>query len=123
MGFHLLAWAVVVVLAGLWSLLCWVGHAVLTWDGWAKGLDWATAVPELTLPPWLEEMLGLQWVNWARELLISWGPSVHGAMSSLPDLSGWAGGLVWITWGIGTALLLLLGAAASVVIALVRRKR
>jgi|GEM_PF-552693 len=121
MGLHLLVWALVGLLAAGWSLLCWAAHAVIAWDGWRRGLDWAEQVPKIDLPPWLADWLGLQWVEWLREQLVEWGPELQAWLSGLPDLSGWASLLVWSVWGLGLFFLMLGGAGVSGLIALVRR--
>lgn len=117
---HGIWWLCVALLAGLWSLLAWAAHAVLGWDGWARGEDWAKQVPAIELPDWLMDMLGLQWVQWLRELLLEWGPELQAWVAGLP-LGDWASLLLWVTWGLGLLGLLLLGLAGSGVIALVRR--
>lgn len=117
---HGIWWLLVVLLAGLWSLLAWGVRAVLTWDGWAQGGDWTQQVPAIELPPWLMELLGLQWIDWLRQVLIEWGPELQAWLASL-SLDGWMSLLLGLTWGFGLFLLLLLGLAGSGLIALVRR--
>jgi hypothetical protein len=121
MGFHALAWFFVVVLGGMWSLFCWAAHAVLTWNGWSRGLDWAKHVPEIDLPAWLVKVLGLDWVEWLQAMLADWGPELQRWLSGLPDLSGWMSTAVWLIWFIGVFLLALAGLVASALIALARR--
>lgn len=125
MAWHGVAWAVVLVLGLLWSLFCWATHAVFGWDGWASGADWVKDMPPLPLPQWLQEMLGIAWLENLREWLGEWGPEIHGwlsgLMGSLPDLGGWLQVVVWIVWGLGVGLLLVGGALLSGFIALARR--
>ncbi|MFN7694610.1 MAG: hypothetical protein ACK5O3_11265 [Burkholderiales bacterium] len=121
MGFHLLAWFLVLLLGGFWSLLCWMAHAVLTWSGWTQGLDWAKHVPEVDLPPWMVQLFGLEWVEWMQAMLADWGPQIQSWLSGLPDLSGWIGGLIWVVWGVGAVVLVILGLIASGLIAVARR--
>ena len=121
MLFHLLAWLTVLLLFALWSGLCAVAHAVLTWEGWRGSIDWQLALPKFELPDWLAQWLGLDWVESLRAWLVEIGPSLHAWLTGLPDLGAWLGTAVWIVWGAGSLLLLLLGGAASGLIALVRR--
>jgi hypothetical protein len=121
MIWHLLAWAGVLFLWGLWSALCWLGHAVLVWDGWKRGADWTAHVPEIPVPDWLADLLGLSWVQALREALIDWGPELQAWLQSLPDLGAMATGAVWALWAVGTVLLVLAGLAVSGLIALIRR--
>jgi hypothetical protein len=116
-----LLWVVVGLALGAWSLLCWMGQAVLGWAGWAQGLDWATASVRLELPSQLTDWLGLGWVNALNDQLVAWGPALHNAVSGLPDLSGWIGVLIWILWGLGALGLVLAGGLTSGLIALAQR--
>lgn len=122
---HALVWGGVLLLALLWSLFSWAAHAVLGWDGWARGADWMKEMPPLPLPEWLQQLLGIAWLENLREWLGEWGPEIHawlvGLMGSLPELGGWLQGVVWLVWGFGMAGLLLVGALLSGFIALARR--
>lgn len=119
---HGIWWLCVALLAGLWSLLAWGVRAVLAWDGWSQGGDWAKQVPQIELPAWLMELLGLQWIEWLRGLLLEWGPELQAWLASF-SLGAWMEAAVGLVWGAGLLALLLLGAAGSGVIALVRRSR
>ena len=70
MLFHLLAWLTVLLLFALWSGLCAVAHAVLTWEGWRGSIDWQLALPKFELPDWLAQWLGLDWVEGLRAWLV-----------------------------------------------------
>ena len=121
MGFHVLAWVLVLIVLGGWSLLCWAGHAILTWGGWSQGLDWTQSVGQIELPGWMVSVFGLEWVTWLQKLLLDFGPTLHGWVSGLPDVSGWIGGVVWLVWGVGSLVLVFLGMVASGLIAIARR--
>lgn len=123
MVWHGLAWLLVLVLWGGWSLACWAARAVIAWDGWQQGGDWAAHVPEIPLPEWLSAWLGLGWVQTLRDALREWGPELQAWLQSWPDLGSFASGLVWVVWGAGTVALGLTGLAISALIALVRRSR
>ena len=70
MLFHLLAWLTVLLLFALWSGLCAVAHAVLTWEGWRGSIDWQLALPKFELPDGLAQWLGLDWVEGLRAWLV-----------------------------------------------------
>jgi hypothetical protein len=123
MLWHGLAWTGVLVLWGLWSTLCWLARWVVGWEGWQRGGDWAAHVPEMPMPEWLSAWLGLGWVQALREALLEWGPALQAWVQSWPDLSGWASGLIWGLWALGSVLLFIAGLALSGLIALVRRSR
>jgi hypothetical protein len=119
---HGLWWGLMALLALLWTGAVSLLRAVIGWDGWQRGGDWAQTLPQLELPPWMVELLGLQWVNWTRELLADWAPQIQAWVAGMP-LADWAGLGLNLAWGAGLFLLLLLGGAGSGVIALVRRNR
>ncbi|WP_374661149.1 hypothetical protein [Inhella sp.] len=125
MGWHVLIWGLVGLFALLWSFLSWAVHAVLGWEGWASGADWVKDMPPLPLPDWLQQWLGIAWIENLREWLGEWGPEIHawlmGVMSSLPDLGAWLQVAVWLIWGVGMAGLLLGGLLLSGFVALARR--
>jgi hypothetical protein len=124
-AWHWLTWGVVGSLALLWSLFCWAAHAVLGWEGWASGADWVKDMPALPIPTWLQELLGIAWVDNLREWLGEWGPEIHawfvGVLGSLPDLGGWLQVAVWIVWAMGFGLLVLGGLLVSGLVAVARR--
>lgn len=125
MVWHVLSWGLVLLLGLGWTFLCWAAQAVLGWEGWRKGLDWTEHVPEIKFPDWLPEWaqhgLGLDWIRWARDWLVEYGPGLQEQLAGLPDISGWLVAGVWLIWGVGAFLLLLLGVVLSVVIALMQR--
>jgi hypothetical protein len=105
-------WIVVALLLALWSLGAWGLHALLTLD--------ATALSDLK--PMVERIP-------YGELLSRWVPGWQDLVHLLIDLTqtvlGWIGGaapvVVWVAWGVGALLLLLLGGLLSLVVALIRK--
>ncbi len=121
MGWHFLVWIVAGLLAALWSLLCWTGHAVLSWQGWSQGLDWAAQVSRIEVPQSLADWLGSGGVETLRRLLIEVGPVIEGAVSWLPDLSGWITAIAWVMWSLGVLFLIVCAGFTSGLIALASR--
>jgi hypothetical protein len=118
---HVLVWGLVLLLWGLWSLTCWLGHATLGWAAGQVAGGNLAELPPLTLPEPLAQLLGLEWLAWARELMVSWGPTLQGWLAAMPDLSGWVTVIAWLSWTLGSGALLLLGLAGSGTVALTRR--
>lgn len=126
--FYLINWFLILSLVALWSLAAWALHALAVWTianaGTFTGAatDAAAGIGGLQLPAWLapwvppELMLGL------TALLSALGPTVDSLLQAAPALAGGLTVATWVVWGIGTALLLLLGAGLHVVIAILRRR-
>lgn len=126
---HALTWFVVVSLIALWSLLAWAFHASAQWAaGQAGDLAGGASLPQaLGLPPALEPWIPAEWLAPLQSLLATLGPSLDTLNSWLPSLaSGLSTGLtvaVGLVWVLGLLCLLLLGAALSGGVALLKGSR
>ena len=122
--FYALSWFFVVALLALWSLAAWALHAVAVWTvsnagsltGAASGAGTITAQDWLT--PWVPPELA----EWASQLMAGLAPFVDGLLQVAPALVGGLTVATWVIWGIGSVLLVLLGAALHLLIALWRRR-
>lgn len=56
------------------------------------------------------------------QMLAGLGPVVDGLLQAAPTLAGGVTVATWVVWGIGSVLLVLLGAALHLLIALWRRR-
>lgn len=109
---HLLVWILTLLALGLWSLLAWGTHVVLTLDPAVVG----------NLKPLVEQIpygaLIDQWVPGWQALLTA---TIDLTQSMLGWLGGAAGVIVWIVWGLGALLVVGGGVVGSVIVALVRK--
>lgn len=105
----LLLWVVVGVLLAVWSATVWLGHLLLSaLLGGAGHLP----VKDMALPE--------AWTRWLpqgvsesmTQALESAQPLLQAAIDHLPALAGGATVLAWVTWAVGTALVLLAGVAS-----------
>lgn len=122
--FYLLSWGVVFGLLALWSLTAWAFHAVAVWAvSNAGGLTAATSgVEGLRLPAWLATSVPPEIVQAMTALLASVAPAVEGLLQAMPALVGGLTVATWVIWCIGSALLVLFGAGAHLLIAMWRRR-
>lgn len=109
---HFAIWIITFLLIGLWSLLAWGTHALLSLAPALSG-PVAPLLDKLPGAPWLDT-----WVPGWRELTV--------AMAELTQtVLGWLGGaapvLVWVLWGVGVAGLVLCALLASGLVAIIRR--
>lgn len=107
---HLAIWIFTLLLVGLWTLLAWGLGALLTVDGaWVAGLR-----------PWL---LSLPFGGWLESWFPEWLRLAQALLDLMQALLGWLGAagpiLVWVTWGIGAFVLMLL--ALSLLVVLIRK--
>jgi hypothetical protein len=109
---HVIIWLLTLLAVGLWSVLAWGAHFVLTLDpGMVGGLK--PLVDQIPYGALLE-----QWIPGWRGLLLA---TIEFTQSMLGWLGGAAGVIVWVVWALGAALLLLAGAVGSVLVALARK--
>ncbi|MDZ7591560.1 MAG: hypothetical protein U5L05_12980 [Rubrivivax sp.] len=126
--FYALSWFVVVALLALWSLAAWALHAAAVWtvsnagalSGAVSGA--AAGVGALALPDWLAPWVPPQLVQAVTQLTAGLGPMVDSLLQAAPALAGGLTVATWVIWGIGSALLLLMGAGLHLLIALWRRR-
>ena len=116
----LVGWVLVLLLLALWSGLVWSGAALL-----AALLSHAGALGagDWSLPPVLTDMLPVWAAEWLVGTLENFTPQLQWLVGALPSLSGWVNVLAWLVWGAGALLLLCVGLAIHLAIALVRKSR
>jgi hypothetical protein len=122
--FYALSWFVVVALLALWSLAAWALNAVAVWTvsnaGALSGA--ASGVGTIALPEWLALWVPPEIAQWASQLLAGLGPVVDSLLQAAPALAGGVTVATWVLWGIGSVLLVMLGAGLNLLIALWHRR-
>ena len=125
--FYALSWFAVIALLALWSLAAWALNAVAGWTlssagaltGAASGVG-PVAVPDW-LAPWVPPELANDVTQWASQAMGALAPIVDTLLQAAPALAGGLTAATWVIWGIGSVLLVLLGAGLHLLIALLRR--
>jgi len=116
----LVGWVFVLLLLALWSGLVASGHAllvgILAHTGALGTVDWS-------LPESVTAWLPVPVANWLISTLETWTPQLQSLANALPGLSGGVTVLAWVVWGFGALLLLALGLAVHVAIALWRKSK
>ncbi len=122
--FYALSWFLVVALLTIWSLVAWGLQAVAVWTvsnaGALSGA--ASGASAMTLPDWLAPWVPPEVAQWAGQLLAGLAPFIDSLLQSAPALAGGLTVATWVIWGIGSVLLVLLGAGIHLLIALWRRR-
>ncbi|MES2980452.1 MAG: hypothetical protein V4731_18695 [Pseudomonadota bacterium] len=122
---YALCWFAVFSLVSLWSLAAWGLHAMALWASHQTGslAGGAGAVDSGGISAWL-----LSWLPPEVALTISdallpdFREAIQAMIEWAPALSGGFSVAVWLAWGIGTALLVMLGFAVSGLIAAMHRR-
>ena len=122
--FYAITWFVVASLIALWSLAAWALHSIAVWTVSNAGAL-AGAAPGTgtwSLPAWLAPWVPPELAPWVRQLLAGLGSVVDGLLQTAPALAGAVTVATWGVWGIGSLLLVMLGAGLHLLIALWRRR-
>lgn len=121
---YALGWFLVFSLLALWSFAAWAMHAVAVWTvsnaGALTGV--ASEVREVRLPEWLAPWVPPEVAQGIPALVADVAPMVDSLLQAAPGLAGGLSVAAWVVWGIGSALLLLLGAGMHVLVAMWLRR-
>ena len=122
--FYALIWFVVAALLALWSLAAWALQAFAVWSvSNAGALSGATAGADaMALPDWLAPWVPPEIAQSVSQMLAGLGPVVDSLLQAAPALAGGLTVATWVIWGIGSVLLVMLGAGLHLLIALWRRR-
>lgn len=122
--FYALSWFIVVALVVLWSLAAWALHAVAVWTVTNAGAltGAASGAGSIAAPDWLAPWVPPEVAQWASQLMAGLAPFVDSLLQVTPALAGVLTVATWVIWGIGSVLLVLLGAGLHLLIALWRRR-
>lgn len=121
---YALSWFLVFGLLALWSLAAWALHAVAFWSvanaGALTGV--ASGVEGLRLPEWLAPWVPPEIARAMTSLLSGFAPVVESLLQTAPALTGGLTVVTWVVWGLGSVLLVLLGAGLHLLTAMWRRR-
>lgn len=122
--FYALNWFILAALLALWSLAAWALHAAAVWSLSSAGAfaGAASGAGTIALPDWLAPWLPPQAAQWASQTMGVLAPFIDSMLQAAPALAGGLTVVTWAIWGIGSVLLVLLGAGLHLLIALLRRR-
>ena len=117
--FYALSWFVIFGLLALWSLGAWAVHAAAVWMVSNAGALTGAALDTqgFRLPEWFAPWVPPEVAQSLASLLAGLAPAVEGLMQAMPALAGGLTVTTWVIWGLGSALLFLLGAGLHLLIA------
>ena len=122
--FYALSWFVVLGLLALWSLGAWALHAITAWTvANAGALAGGSGVTQgLRVPDWLAPWVPRELAAALESMAAAFGPAIETLLGWVPALEGGLSVAIWVIWGLGSALLVVLGFVATGLIAVLRRR-
>jgi hypothetical protein len=124
MVFYLLSWFSVFGLFALWSLTALAVHAFAVWtvSNASAMTGVVSGIEDLHLPEWLAPWVPPEIAQAMTSLLSGFAPVVESLLQTAPALAGGLTMVTWVVWGLGSVLLVLLGAGLHLLIAICRRR-
>jgi len=122
--FYALSWSVVFILLALWSLAAWAFHSVATWTVSNAGVlaEGSGPIESLRGPDWLAPWIPPEITLAFTSMLSALSPVIEAALSLAPALAGGLSVAVWAVWGVGSAVIVILGLVCSRLITVLRRR-
>lgn len=123
--FYALSWFGVFSLLALWSLVAWAFQSITAWTVSNAGVlagGGAVASEGLRLPDWLAPWMPPELARALDSLATAVTPAIEAGLAWAPALAGGLSIAVWVIWGIGSVLLVVLGLLATGLIAVLRRR-
>jgi len=122
---YALSWFGVFSLLALWSLVAWAFHSIAAWTVSNAGVltgGGAVASEGLRLPDWLAPWMPPELALALAAMASAVAPAIEAVLGWAPALAGGLSLAVWVVWGIGSVLLVVLGFLATGLIAVLRRR-
>jgi len=121
---YALSWSLVFILLALWSLAAWAFHSIAAWtvsnaDVLAGG---SGAIEGLRAPDWLAPWIPPELALAFTSMLSAFIPAIEAALNQAPALVGGLSVATWVVWGIGSALIVILGLVCHGLITVLRRR-
>jgi hypothetical protein len=122
--FYALSWFAVLSLLAMWSLAAWAFHAIATWTVANAGVlaGGSGATEGLRVPDWLAPWIPPELAGALASMVSALMPAIEAVLGWAPALAGGLSVAVWVVWGIGSGLLILLGVVLSGLIVVLGRR-
>jgi hypothetical protein len=112
------------ILLALWSLAAWAFHSIAAWTLSNAGVltGGSGAIEGLRAPDWLTPWIPPELTLAFTSMLSASTPVIDAALNHAPALAGGLSVAVWAVWGIGSALIVILGLVCSRLISVLQRR-
>jgi len=121
---YALSWSVMLILLALWSLAAWAFHSIAAWTVSNAGelAGGQGAIESLRVPDWLAPWIPPEVALAFTAMLSALSPAIEATLNLAPALAGGLSVAVWVVWGVGSALIIILGLVGSRLITVLRRR-
>jgi hypothetical protein len=121
---YALSWSLILILLVLWSLAAWAFHLIAAWTVSNAGVlaGGSGVIDGLRAPDWLAPWVPPELALAFTSALSAFGPAIETALNQAPALAGMLSVAVWAVWGVGGALIIILGLVCSRLITVLRRR-
>jgi hypothetical protein len=121
---YALSWSVTFILLALWSLAAWAFHSIAAWTISNAGVlaGGSGAIESLRVPDWLAPWIPPEFALAFTSMLSAVSPAMEAALDHAPALAGGLSVAAWTVWGVGSALIVILGLVCSRLITVLRRR-
>lgn len=122
--FYAVSWSVTFILLALWSVAVWAFHLIAAWTVSNAGVlaEGSGAIESLRGPDWLASWVPPELALAFTSMLSTLSPAIEAALNQAPALAGGLSVAAWTVWGVGIALLVILGLVCSQLITVLRRR-
>ncbi len=122
--FYVLSWSVMFILFALWSLTAWAFDSITAWTVSNAGAlaGGPGAIEGLRAPDWLAPWIPPELAHAFTSMLSASAPALEAALNQAPALAGGVSVAVWAVWGVGSAVIVILGLVCSRLITVLRRR-
>jgi hypothetical protein len=121
---YALSWSVTFILLALWSFAAWAFHSIAAWTVSNAGVltGGSGAIESLRVPDWLAPWMPPELALAFTSVLSAVSPAIEATLNLAPALAGGLSVAVWTIWGVGFALIVILGWVCSQLITVLRRR-
>ncbi len=121
---YALSWSVMLILLALWSLAAWAFHSIVAWTVSNAGelAGGQGAIESLRVPDWLAPWIPPEVALAFTAMLSALSPAIEATLNLAPALASGLSVAVWVVWGVGSALIIILGLVGSRLITVLRRR-
>ena len=122
--FYAISWSVMFILLALWSIAAWAFHSIAAWTVSNAGVlaEGSGAIESLRAPDWLAPWIPPEIALAFTSMLSASSPAIEAALNQATALAGGLSVAVWAVWGIGSAVIVILGLVCSRLITVLRRR-
>jgi len=112
------------ILLVLWSLAAWAFQLIAAWTVSNAGVlaGGSGSIDGLRAPDWLAPWIPPELALAFTSTLSALSPAIEAALNQAPALAGGLSVAVWAVWGVGSALIVILGLVCSRLITVLRRR-